>query len=330
MKKILSLIIIGSVISLYGCGGSGSSSNTDPSTVSAKITLTGAVVKGPVASASVTIYQINSNGSRGSTVAGPFSTANDGSWSGELPAGSTGPFEVVATGGSYTDEATGETVTLQTGDELQSLIPEGVTGSVTAAITPYTHALALSMREEIKQGKTPAQAVTNAINSALSGVGFDVTQVIPPDPRNLPANATEQQKQYAALLGGISQLGQNSTITSGSTGAASRFQIALAITQDMGDGKLDGKGIDGNPISVTTPSGAVTLPPLDASGTSLLTTATNTFTSAQGTSYNGVTVPAIKNIGVIPKDTTTTTTTYDFGTTPGLPMLNKSSEIVSS
>ncbi|HEY9033322.1 MAG TPA: hypothetical protein VIN71_05230, partial [Pseudomonadales bacterium] len=43
--------------------------------------LYGAVSKGPVEGAAVTVYRLNDDGTRGARLAGEFVTADDGSWS---------------------------------------------------------------------------------------------------------------------------------------------------------------------------------------------------------------------------------------------------------
>ncbi|OIO60239.1 MAG: hypothetical protein COX57_03905 [Alphaproteobacteria bacterium CG_4_10_14_0_2_um_filter_63_37] len=284
-NPLLALLLAAAV---SGCGGGGgSSSSTGGGTTTTSVG--GSVTKGPVGGASVTLYAINADGSRGAAVAGPFSTASDGAWSGTIPSSATPPFEVVATGGSYTDEATGNTVALGTGAELEGLIASlPASGAVTAAITPYTHALALSAKLMAAGGTAVGTAVSSAIASAQTNLGFDPTTVIPPDPLNLPANATAAQKQYAALLGGISQLGQSAGVA-----GASPIDVAIALSQDMADGKLDGLDASGGQVTLSNGGGTANLPALDTTGMTALNTAATTFAGNHASAYSGVTVPTI-------------------------------------
>src|SRR5512133_1295350 len=86
------------LIVLASCGGS---SNNQPAT---SATITGSVFAAPVAGA--TIVVLDSTGT--TTVAGPITTANDGTYSVSMPLSDlTSTVIISSTGGTFIDEATG-------------------------------------------------------------------------------------------------------------------------------------------------------------------------------------------------------------------------------
>jgi hypothetical protein len=110
-------------------------------------TVTGSVVKGPVAGAQVCAYTVVANG-RGSALGSCTTSDAQGRYSFAVPAG-TGPLWVEATGGTYTDEATGAVATLPAGSTLRSIVTANA-GTVTTMLTPLT---------------------TLALNSAIANLG---------------------------------------------------------------------------------------------------------------------------------------------------------------
>ena len=98
-------------------------------------TLSGAVVKGPVAGSQVCAYRVVVNG-RGAALGSCTTSDQSGNYSLAVPVG-TGPLWVEATGGSYTDEATGASATLPAGSPLRSIVTANA-GTVNTMLTPLT------------------------------------------------------------------------------------------------------------------------------------------------------------------------------------------------
>lgn len=101
----------------------------------ASTTVTGSVVKGPVAGAAVCAYTVVASG-RGSALGSCTTSDALGRYSFAVPAGS-GALWVEASGGSYTDEATGAAATLPPGSTLRSLAT-ATGGTVSTMLTPLT------------------------------------------------------------------------------------------------------------------------------------------------------------------------------------------------
>ena len=102
---------VSSSVLLFACGG-GSSGGTTTAALNGG-TISGTVVKGPARGASVAAFAIT-NGTVGAQVGGgnTDSTGNFTISIGDY----TGPMMLQASGGTYTDEAKGNTMTMQPGD----------------------------------------------------------------------------------------------------------------------------------------------------------------------------------------------------------------------
>jgi len=134
--------IVFTALALTACGGGDSDALTAASTPAspnspppASTTVSGSVVKGPVAGAQVCGYSVVANG-RGTSLGGCVTTDASGNYTLTLPAGS-GPLWLEATGGSYTDETTTIATALPAGSALRGLVSANG-GNVTAMITPLT------------------------------------------------------------------------------------------------------------------------------------------------------------------------------------------------
>ncbi len=257
-----------------GCG------DDNPTKPPAPTPIGGNVNKAPIVGASVTVHHLNADGSINPTVvAGPFTTDANGNFSGSPPSGS-GPFAMVSTGGTYTDEATGNPVTVPAGRELYGIYQSG-----SCAVTPLSHATYLAMTDLVDGGASVSAATTQAIATSTTAFGFNFTTTTPSD----ASGATANQKKYAALLGGLSTLlDANPALSTFS--ATPKFDLVLALSQDMADGKLDGTDASGNAIQVPTDATGTTfaaLPALSATDLSAWLTAANTY-AAGVTTLSGI------------------------------------------
>jgi len=278
-----------SVMALTACGGGEDSgvTNGDNGVADNSVAMSGSVVKGPVANATVMVYRLNNDGSRGSRVGGPFSTDSDGNWVGDLPANVTGMLEIVANGGSYVDEASGQRVSLGT-QELTNLTRHSGGPIRNLPLTPYSHAIAQATRE-FAASSDVASEFERVRTQVSSSLGFDPLSVRVLNPKDLPADATAAEKQYALMLGGISRLVEDN---SSQLGGSDRFSASVAFAKDLLDGSMDGQDLSGDSVRVAL---GVDLPALDGSGLTPWLTAMANFSSAEGQAYAGVVAPEFDN-----------------------------------
>lgn len=106
-----------------------------PPPAAASTTLSGAVVKGPVAGAQVCAYTVVGS-ARGTALGSCTTTDASGNYSFAVPLGS-GALWLEASGGSYTDEATGASTSLPAGAPLLGLATATGT-TATSMLTPLT------------------------------------------------------------------------------------------------------------------------------------------------------------------------------------------------
>ena len=111
---VLVFLVAGVTFSAVSCGLS-----SDDTTATAN--LDGMVVMGPVDEATVSVYVLNADGTKGDFIA---STTTDADGKYMFTQIFSGPIMIVVTGGTYTDEATGDTVVIPAYYELTTLIAE--------------------------------------------------------------------------------------------------------------------------------------------------------------------------------------------------------------
>ena len=204
------VLLILAVLILPGCSGGGGTSapasTPAPSQNGNSVTISGAVVKGPVSGGEIRVYAVKDGQIDLSALLGLGKTAADGSFTMTLFSPPTGPVVLEVTGGTYTDEASGTPgVPLKT--PLRAAVPN-VSDGAKIAVTPLTH-LACKQVEGI--GALTAIEIEDAnvqigrffqISDLIASVPFDPT-------RPAPAGTTNDQKKYAAALGVFSQLVNN-------------------------------------------------------------------------------------------------------------------------
>lgn len=246
--------------------------------------ISGAVTKGPVGSTTVIAYGI-ANGQAGAQV-GSATTDVNGNFS--MSIGTyAGPVMLQATGGTFTDEATGTTMTMAQGDVMSVVIPPVAAGASTSGIqiTPLT-AMAQAIAKQTAGGMTDANIA--AANTAM-GSYFAVADIVHVQPMNplVPgsgASASQDAQNYGMTLAAMSKYAQT-------VGMSYSSAMVTAFMNDAADGIMDGKAGSAS-ISMGGMMGSAMMP--SVSGTTGIGGAMSTFmTSAQNKS--GITTPALVN-----------------------------------
>jgi hypothetical protein len=217
--------------------------------------------------ATISAYQLNTALARGSLLA-QAATAADGSFSLTLPVYS-GMIEVVATGGTYPEEARrdvkGDPIPLSMTAELTTVIPSfSAGGTATVTITPFSTVA----RWLAKKGATTTDAGTaiasawTCVNNHFGGGAIDWRTVVPvnfalPHGQTLtPAPSTSDPAVKAGLL--LAALSQAATTMAADT-SVTGATLAAALAEDAKDGVLDGK-LNGGALA----AGATGTPALDS------------------------------------------------------------------
>jgi hypothetical protein len=217
--------VAGSTVLLFACGGgSGGTSASSGESIS------GTVVKGPVSGASVTAFAIT-GGSKGPPV-GAGTTDATGAFRLSI-GGYAGPLMIQASGGTYTDEATGAAMTMQPGDDMVAL----VTSVAAAASTPDVRITPLTTMASARARNMPGGMTAANIATANEAVGQyfsvgDILHVMPMDPA-VAGSVGADARNYGMAIAAMSQYAHSLGMTSSSG-------IVTAMADDASDGVMDG------------------------------------------------------------------------------------------
>ena len=281
--KLIAATFFASLILLAGCGGGGGTAATTPGNG----TISGTAIKGPVSGAAITAFGMNSDGTKGGQI-GTAATDAQGNFS--MDAGNhAGPFMLHMTGGSFTDEATGNVMTMGSGDMMTALVPSMTAGeNVTdIQITPLT-SMAQQMAQNMSGGMTVAN-ITQA-NSAM-GQYFGVNDILHIQPMNPLANgagtaATQDQRDYGMSIAAMSQYAHM-------VGMPNTSGIVTAMMNDASDGHMNGM-MGGSQITMGGGMMGGTMMQSNA-GTSGLADAMQAFMQS-GQNHSGLTVQDMQTL----------------------------------
>jgi len=235
--------------------------------------VTGYVVKGPVAGATVTAYKLGADMERGAEL-GSGTTAVDGSFGLTLPAYS-GDVLLVATGGSYVEEAlappsgsTAGSTPLNVNVDFLGVLSGYAAGvPAVANITPISHLAYHLARFHVRmRGESVGQAVEDAfahLNAHFGGLGLKDLDWRTVSPANLGSGGGAQltaAQRAAVVLVGLSQWAVEISTRAGisSGGQVNSLSVLTALAEDVGaDGIFDGRGTGGAQL-LLPPRGTVT------------------------------------------------------------------------
>jgi hypothetical protein len=251
-------------------------------------TLSGLVIKGRVAGATVNVYRLM--GAERAAQVGTTTTGADGSFF--LPVGAShGPFLVVATGGSFVDEASGATIRLND-DELTTLVPSFPVGTHLEGLllTPVSHlATGLVLRLVRQEGAALDAAHDEAwllLNAHFGSL--DWRRIVPLDVTASTASQLDAPARAGLLLAGLSQeahtLAEQAGLTPG--GSVNALSLTTVLYEDLtADGYFDGLGEGGARLHLP-PTGVLFPQPLDGQTVRFtLATAITRFLSNPRCSY---------------------------------------------
>ena len=236
--KKQAFVIIGTLLSLtlLSCsgGGGGGGGNSSPTVI------TGHVVDGFIAGATVTAYQVNANGTQGAQIGTPVTTDPSGNYTLNLGTTYSGPVYLTSQGGTYIDTATATPINLNIppySSMILSAIVSNASGNVTAQINPLTTMAADVALTLAAQGTPVATAADNA-NTLIQNYFGIMSPILTTDLVSLTTPScmtgyTQPSADVSAILAGISQLAYNN-------GVGTPDLIEALIQDVASDGQFDG------------------------------------------------------------------------------------------
>ena len=257
--KVISLAVgMAASLMLAACGGG--SSGGGGQTANGRIT--GVVVKGPLNGGTVSAYQLSSSLVRGSLL-GQGTTAADGSFSIAIPP-YNGMVEVVATGGTYPEEArrdsNGDPIPLNLTAELSAIVPSFTSGgSATTTVTPISTIARWLAKAHVgtSDAATAIASAWTCVNNHFGNGAVDWRTVVPTNfalahGQTINVSAGDPAVQAGLMLAALSQAARTMAADTSVTGAT----LTAALAEDAKDGQLDGKlngaslnaGSTGSPI----------------------------------------------------------------------------------
>jgi hypothetical protein len=192
IKYFFGLGVSLAVLMLSGCGGG------DGGVAPVATTINGMAAKGPINGGTVKVFAIRSGQVDRSSPIGQGQSDSSGNYS--VPVGVfSGPVMVEVTGGTFSDEATGAVVTLNSSTFLRAVVPDTTAGATTTvAVTPLTE---LAYKKALGTGEFTAVSIDQA-NKAIAAI-FNLTEIVAKLP--VAGGADDAQKNYAFALGVFSQ-----------------------------------------------------------------------------------------------------------------------------
>lgn len=214
MNVTPSVLLACTSLVIVSCGGGGGSSGSDSSTTEpTRYTITASVMKGPVDGADCELYSITAAGEAGTLL--DSGTSADGVVS--FSTTTTGSRFVVCSGGTYTDESTGTTLTAP---QLRAVVSGS--GNADITVSPLTE-LAVALAADLNQ------VDNDAVADAFGLDGVDITDTVPTD-LNQEAAADDAAGNYGTVLAIVSQY-QNDR-------GATLEQVMATLTTDLADGEF--------------------------------------------------------------------------------------------
>lgn len=202
MRKFMSLFsLVLLPLVLFACGGGGGGGSAGGDSADSTV-ITGVASKGPLNMASIRVHAVNTNGSIGSLL-GSTTTDESGNYSVTISS-HTGPVVVSASGGTYINEATGQTSTIPAEAPLRAAVVLAGAGSSQVAVTAITE-LAVRLAAAAVGGFS-ATNIAEANDNVSRQFGFNVVTTQPVAPTaSAIAGAGGAAANYTCALATLSQ-----------------------------------------------------------------------------------------------------------------------------
>lgn len=231
---LTSLLITAGMLLLGGCGGGGGGGTVPPST-----SVSGIVSKGPLKNGTVKIYGVDAAGAKSASPLATVQTDANGGYGANL--GSYSGALVIEAYGDYTDEATGNPVTIPASSPLRSavvLVDTGGNNNRKIAVTPITNLACAVM------GTTYSATAITAANNRVGDMFKvkDIVGTVPVQPdMNGMGKGDAEQKTYTMALATLSQMAKDAT--GGAAPSYSQIQTIMdSFKADMNTSSTSGLG----------------------------------------------------------------------------------------
>lgn len=265
-KCFLAAVMLSTAV-LNGCSGSDTTSATPaPSTPAAPAAAgapAGAAFLGPISGASVSLYNVNPNGSSVLPALETVTSGANGFVFTQIPGGT---FRICATGGTYTDEATATSVA-NTTLTLCALVDASKAGTGRLSISPFTTLIDNLAVANPQHAATLLAALNNSVTAITNFFALNGDPTLFTPQFAAPTDPLSNGYKQGILLGGYSQQGATFFANCAGIVPANRHELLRAMFEDVKDGVFDGRlnGVqlfadcNGVPTAVPATTGTVGL-----------------------------------------------------------------------
>jgi hypothetical protein len=214
-----------SLTELVGLAGTG--------TAGGGVTVSGAAEQGVMSGATVSIYAVNaSNGSNNGAALATTTIDSKGNFSLKLVSVPSGPVRLTASGGSFTSEMNGATISLL--DSISTLLPSVTANQAGISINPLTEFVNSLALGRLKSGLS--STLTSALTSATQAIEADYG--LKSDPSTLLPNFSTtgigtDAGNFGLILGGL--IDEDQSLCPAAPGG-----LIAALSADIADGVFDG------------------------------------------------------------------------------------------
>lgn len=216
----LALAVSCSISLMAGCSSSSSGSN--------EAAVSGSIVAAPVNGAQVSVIDVNGN-----VVAGPVSTNNKGQYALNIPDASLNQNLIVkSTGGTFTDEATGNNA--NAAEMYAYATANSITSGSNISATPGSTIIAKLVMNHNKTMSQAQEFFENAFGYTPD------SSITPADAMIASVDASDAEKLSGFRAAAFSQLAMDLGLSQDS-----QFAMLDALAQDLSDGVLDGVDASG-------------------------------------------------------------------------------------
>jgi hypothetical protein len=290
------------IASLTGCGGGGGGSSSPPQATGNTV-ITGTASAGIIYPGTINVYAVSASGTKGALL-GSAATSVDGKYSVALGAYS-GAINVEATG-TYTDEATGNTVNIAAAKPLHALMDSVDYTSKNNRIVSVTPLTELAWRKATSNGAAATPATITAANKLVTDL-FKVSDILSiepvrPDTATMgDASTRSEARAYTLVLATLSQVAKTKT---GATDLDKLEAMLSGMATEISSAETSGSFSSGTITEFSTAMGLVSLSadfPTTAEELSSVGKKSQTLTfSLSGTLPAGTTVSSIQGTIVLP------------------------------
>ena len=256
MNRSYSLQALGlAIITVFGLAGCNEeiplmSGKSNIAEVLPSFEMEGHAIDGLIRNGEVRIYDF-SDGTKGALL-GTSTTDANGLFTAQItgPSLKNGSYVIsCVVSGDYLEEASGETITLNEGEELCAVKYFDPASNFNVVINPWSHYATALAQYKIKSGESVNNAIDSANTAIGTAYGFDVLDTVPRDLTDIAQSGQpyDDGMKMGSTIAGVSHFVKKQAEANGQDSHGGNFtsiKLHQTVYRDLlSDGKMDGQGL---------------------------------------------------------------------------------------